>query len=153
MQKAIEDFDGRVLNIKNWSVVFGFSSVAAAFASHTSAVLLCSAVSAACFWYLEVLWKLSQSAFYARNRLLEQYFRGEAEAPKPLQIATEWYTEWTKLWRESMWKRLALWPHVALPHCFVLVASVFLFCFFGRIEKAAKRTEKSSGTVTVRVVR
>lgn len=46
LQKVIEDFDGRALTIKAWSITFSLVALAGAFASHVTAVLLVSSISA-----------------------------------------------------------------------------------------------------------
>lgn len=126
LQKTIEEFDSRALTIKAWSVTFGLAAIAGAFASHSSVPLLVAATSAAIFWALEIQWKLFQTSYYVRSELIEAHFRGETALHHPFQISTSWYTTWKRK-RATEPKRIARWPHVALPHVVVLVIGLLLF--------------------------
>ena len=83
LQKTIEDFDGKAMTIKAWSVTFSFSVIVGAFASHAPAVLLVAAVSSLLFWFLETMWKTFQLGYYERAAQIEAHFRGES----PLRAA------------------------------------------------------------------
>jgi hypothetical protein len=126
IQKTIEDFDSRALTIKAWSVTFGLVSIAGAFASHSYIPFLISSISTAFFWLLEIEWKLFQVSYYPRSDLIEAHFRGEAKAEHPFQINSSWYAEW-KMIKTQRVKQIALWPHVALPHVFVIILGTLLF--------------------------
>lgn len=52
LQRTIEDFDGRALFIKAWSVTFGLVAIVGAFASHAAGVFLVASLSACLFWLL-----------------------------------------------------------------------------------------------------
>jgi hypothetical protein len=126
LQKTIEDFDGRALTIKAWSVTFGLVAVAGAFASHASVPFLIAVAGAAIFWILEAQWKLFQTSYYARVEAIESHFRGETTVEHPFQIAHSWYRAWsTQRFRE--FPRVASWPHVALPHVIVILLGLLLF--------------------------
>ena len=126
LQKTIEDFDGRVLTIKAWSVTFGLASVVGAFVSKAHLVFLIAAAGAALFWLLESFWKAFQLGYYARVHRLEAHFRGEEHLDAPHQISAAWQEWWEG---ESWWilGRTALWVHVALPHAFVVLCG--LLCY------------------------
>ena len=127
LQKTIEDFDGRALTIKAWSVTFGLVSLAGAFASKAEFVFLLAAAGAFMFWILESFWKSFQLGYYSRVVELERHFRGESRIGAPHQISTTWGA-W---WQSESWLvlgRVAVWPHVALPHAFVVAAG--LCCYF-----------------------
>lgn len=127
LQRVIEDFDGRALTIKAWSVTFALVALAGAFASHAPAVFLISATSSGLFWFVEASWKTFQYAYYARSGEIEEYFRGERSVSAPFQIGTSW----SKAWHAGGTQRLGgvmLWPHVALPHVIVTVLGLLLFC-------------------------
>ena len=127
LQKTIEDFDARALTIKAWSVTFGLTALAGAFASRSRTVFLISSSSAALFWYLETTWKVFQQAYYSRSLQLERHFRGETIVEHPLQISSAWHNAWSRTERRGYW-RVACWPHVALPHAIVVATGVVL-CF------------------------
>ena len=76
LQKVIEDFDGKSLTIKAWSVSFSLVAIGSAFVSHSSVVLLIAGVSALLFWIIESFWKTFQFMHYTRSGQLEEYFRG-----------------------------------------------------------------------------
>jgi uncharacterized membrane protein len=123
LQKTIEDFDGRVLTIKAWSVTFGLASLVGAFASKGQLVFLIASAGALMFWLLEALWKSFQLGYYERVEQIERHFRGEAELDSAHQISTTWQQWWES---ESWWvlAKVAMWVHVALPHLFVVIAGL-----------------------------
>jgi len=49
IQRVIEDFDGRAVTIKAWSISFSMVALAGSFASHTPAALLVASLSAFLF--------------------------------------------------------------------------------------------------------
>ena len=126
VQKTIEDFDGRALTIKAWSVTFGLVAIAGAFASHACTVFLVASLSAGLFWYLETIWKVFQLAYYQRSEDIEMHFRGEWVLLHSFQIGASWMDAWNAVDRPTSLS-IALWPHVALPHGFVFVLGISLF--------------------------
>jgi hypothetical protein len=128
LERSIQEFDGRALTIKAWSVTFSMVAVGAAFAHHAPAVLLVAAVGSCLFWTIETMWKTFQYAFYERINEIEDFFAGKAAAPVPLQIGRSWYRRWSCL---GAGKFLCImgWPRVALPHAVVAVLGVALFAF------------------------
>ena len=126
IQKTIEDFDARALSIKTWSVTFGLTAIAGAFASHAPVVFLVASISAGLFWFLETAWKTFQLAYYARSEQIEKHFRGQSPLQSPFQIGASWDKTWSRLATHEG-KRVALWAHVALPHVFVVVLGVALY--------------------------
>lgn len=126
LQKTIEDFDARALTIKAWSVTFGLVVFASAFAGHSRIPFLISAASAAIFWMLEVQWKLFQASHHARAQRIEGHFRGDASVEHPFQISGSWYASW-RARRTTEIARIALWPHVALPHVVLVALGLLLF--------------------------
>lgn len=139
LQKTIEDFDGRILTIKAWSVTFGMAALAGAFASDAAAVLPVASVAALLFWTLEMQWKFFQMGYYARSTAIERHFSGAEALDHPFQIGHAWYRSWLNLASASDEPRrnrrqrarrilqVALWPHVMLPHACVAVTGAVLF--------------------------
>lgn len=126
LQKTIEDFDSRALTIKAWSVTFSLVAMLAAFSSNSYIPFILSLVSSAVFWLLEVEWKIFQLCYSSRSKLIEMYFRGEAEIKHPLQIGSSWHAEWETVKMQRV-KQVMLWPHVALPHGLVMILGGLLF--------------------------
>ena len=126
LQKTIEDFDGRALTIKAWSVTFALAAIAGAFASHSRFPLLVAAVSAVIFWLLEIQWKLFQVSYYERSERIEAHFRGEVTVEYPFQIGASWYAAWRRK-RSAEFPRVASWPHVAQPHALVILMGALLY--------------------------
>ncbi|GKS69600.1 hypothetical protein W03_16040 [Nitrosomonas sp. PY1] len=127
LQKTIEDFDGRILIIKAWSVTFGLASLVGAFASKGQLVFLFASAGALMFWLLEALWKSFQIGYYERLKQIESHFRSETE----LEFAHQISTTWQQWWESQTWwvlARVGIWVHVALPHLFVVAAG--LACYF-----------------------
>jgi len=129
LQKTIEDFDGRALTIKAWSVTFGLVALVGAFASKAHVAFLFAAAGGAMFWLLEAFWKSFQLVYYARVEEIEAHFRRDPE--KTLTTAHQISTTWQVWWESETWwvlARVGSWVHVALPHAFVVVAGVL--CYF-----------------------
>lgn len=126
LQKTIEDFDGRALTIKAWSVTFGLVALSGAFATHAPVAFLIAAISASIFWALEIQWKQFQVAHYERSGQIEAHFRGERKIEFPFQMTTTWYHAW-KNGRSSTLLSIWRWPHVALPHAVVVGLALMLF--------------------------
>jgi hypothetical protein len=126
LQKTIEDFDGKAITIKAWSVTFGLTVLVGAFASHTSLVFLLAGIGSILFWFLETMWKAFQLGYYQRTEQIESHFRGEIKLKAPYQIGTAWMEKWNNTpWSEVA--QMALWPHIALPHAVVVVLGLGLF--------------------------
>jgi hypothetical protein len=126
LQKSIEEFDGRALTIKAWSVTFSMVAVVGAFAARAPAVLLVAAFGSCVFWLIECMWKTFQYAFYERINEIEDYFAGKCPCPVPLQIGRAWYDRWTTLGAKKMFQ-IMTWPRVALPHALVAILGLVLF--------------------------
>jgi hypothetical protein len=135
LQKAVEDFDGRVLTIKAWSVSFGLATIAGAFLSHRPVVFVLASLASLCFWFVEVLWKSFQQAYYQRIEQIEKFFAGWSTALPPFQIHASWLEHW-KGFKTGFYFRMSFWPHVCFPHVFVIVAALlmFLLCRSGHLK-------------------
>lgn len=126
LHKTVEDFDGKAITIKAWSITFSMAVLVGAFTSHASSVLLIASAASLLFWILETLWKSFQLGYYSRIEAIEAYFRSPADSFPPNQINQAWMKRWrTFPWQEIF--RMAWWPHIALPHVFAVVVGVFLF--------------------------
>lgn len=126
LQKVIEDFDGRALTIKAWSITFSLVALVGAFASHAAAVFLVSSISALLFWFIEGSWKTFQYAYYERSGDIEEYFRGKKKIEAPFQIGTSWFRGWQSGGADRL-KKIFFWPHIALPHVIVAFLGLLLF--------------------------
>jgi hypothetical protein len=126
LQRSIEEFDGRALTIKAWSVTFSMVALVGAFAARAPAVLLVAAFGSCLFWFLECTWKTFQYAFYERINAIEDYFAGKGERPIPLQIGRAWYQRWSTIGPKKLC-RIMTWPRVALPHALIALAGLVLF--------------------------
>jgi hypothetical protein len=137
LQKVIEDFDGRIVRIKAWSVTFSLVTLAGAFASYRAEVLLVASFSAFLFWLIEGYWKLFQLAYYERSEKIEDYFADYIHDIVPMQIGRSWDRAFKskdrrRLFRSTMKDGRRRWPimfwnWVALPHAFVVLAGVLLY--------------------------
>jgi len=126
LQKTVEDFDSKALTIKAWSVTFSLAVLVGAFTSHSKLVMLVAAIASALFWFLEILWKSFQLGYYSRIKAIEAHFRGASDQIAPHQICGSWMARWRKTtWGEIF--AMPSWPHIALPHCAVLLGGVGLF--------------------------
>ena len=79
LQKIVEEFDGKALTIKAWSVTLSAAGLVAAYVENSPEILLIAAGSAIVFWLIEALWKTNQNAFYSRIYQIEEAFRNQAK--------------------------------------------------------------------------
>jgi hypothetical protein len=126
LERSIEEFDGRALTIKAWSVTFSMVALVGSFAAHAPVGFLIAVFGSCLFWWIECMWKTFQYAFYERINLLEDFFAGKAKRPAPFQIGRSWYCRWSGLGFKKMCCILC-WPRVALPHAAVVFLGVTLF--------------------------
>ena len=126
LEKAVQEFDGRALTIKAWSVTFSMAALGGAFISHAPPVFLIAAFGSLMFWLIECMWKTFQYAFYERMNEIEAYFAGETKDIVPLQVGRSWYRKWSGLGAGKMC-RILTWPHVGLPHGVVVLLGLTLF--------------------------
>jgi hypothetical protein len=134
LQRTVQEFDGRTLTIKAWSVTFSAAGLGLAYQQNNPNLLLIAAGSALVFWLIEALWKLYQRAFYARLGEIERYFAAAAPGPiAPLQIRQSWHNAF---WgsppkeaegRKRRWVPVPFFPGVMLPHVLVAVAGLALW--------------------------
>jgi hypothetical protein len=126
LQKVVEEFDGKALTIKAWSITFSMAVLVGAFTSHATPVLLVAAAASLLFWVLEALWKSFQLGYYHRIEAIEGYFRSPKKELPPLQVNEAWMERWNNTpWGEVF--RMAWWPHIALPHALAAVGGVVLY--------------------------
>jgi hypothetical protein len=126
LQKVIEDFDGRAITIKAWSITFSLVAIVGAFATHAPIALLVGSLSSALFWLIEGFWKSFQDAYYERAYSIERFFSGDNAGLIPFQIGNSWYIRWKKGGYRRLF-RIMSWPHVALPHFVVLLVGLLLY--------------------------
>lgn len=128
LQRIIEDFDTKSLEIKKWSVGLVSASALANLTTHSNAGLIAGAVAAIGFWIIDATWKTFQQGFLPRLRHIEeQYAKGVEDQCKPLQVTTSW--------RENVGRRVVIrdtiehmfWGNVCLPHVVVLVIAIVAF--------------------------
>lgn len=145
LQKTIEDFDGRTLTIKAWSVTFSAAGLGLAYQLSKPQLLLIAAASAWVFWLIEAAWKVHQRAFYRRIDQIEDWFAGreassrpgegdpsrdgEKGPPAPLQILNEWRASYrNETWLE-LWVRPSFGLGVIMPHVLITVAGLYLYFY------------------------
>ena len=145
LQKTIEDFDGRTLTIKAWSVTFSATGLGLAYELSRPELLLVAAASAWVFWLIEAAWKVHQRAFYRRVDQIEDWFGGrklssppeegkkpkdgepKAGPPAPLQILNQWRASYRgESWWE-LWVKPSFGLGVLLPHFLVTAAGIYLY--------------------------
>jgi hypothetical protein len=126
LQKAIEEFDGRAVTIKAWSISFSMVAIVGAFATRAPMALLAGSISAALFWLIEGFWKTFQDAYYERAYRIEEFFAGDGKDLVPLQISRSWHRRWKKSGSRRL-LRIMSWPHVALPHVAVIFVGLVLY--------------------------
>jgi hypothetical protein len=129
IQKVIQEFDGRAVTIKGWSVTFSLVALVGAFVSHAPVALLVGSSSACLFWLIEGLWKTVQYAHYDRAGKIERYFARDLKEIVPLQVGGSWYKRW-KMGGTKRLVRIMSRPNVALPHVLIFLAGLLLYVLF-----------------------
>lgn len=133
LQKTVEDFDGKALTIKAWSITFSMAVLVGAFTSHASPVLLIASAASLLFWILETVWKSFQLGFYHRIEAIELHFRSPTNELPLLQINEAWMERWGNTPWSEVW-RMAWWPHIALPHAVAVAGGITLYALaFGGV--------------------
>jgi hypothetical protein len=126
LQKTVEDFDGKALTIKAWSITFSMAVFVGAFTSHSKHVLLISSAASLLFWILESLWKSFQLGYYRRIEAIEAHFRNPSVPMPPFQVNEAWMDRWRSTPWLEVWA-MCWWPHIALPHAVVVAGGIALF--------------------------
>jgi len=104
LQNQYEDFDRRSLTIKGWIGSGAAASLALSFNStnqYAFMVPIFVAVIAAVFWYLETCWKMVQYSLSDRIRIIEAYFRGDADILEQDPVPFQTYHAWFKSFAED----------------------------------------------------
>lgn len=127
LQKTVEEFDGKALTIKAWSVTLSAAGLVASYVEKQPLILLIAAASAVIFWLIEALWKTNQNAFYSRIYQIEEAFRNPVDDFPAFQIATSWSQSWHAGRKERKVFQVMVWPHVFLPHIVVAAVGVALY--------------------------
>lgn len=130
LQRVVEEFDQRALTIKAWSVTFSAAGLGLAYSESERAIPLVASLSAIVFWIVESLWKTNQQAYYPRIGEIEAHFSLAESLTMPLAIKRSWSESWRQRGKYGLAFHIMRWPHVALPHVFVVVAGLLLFLLF-----------------------
>lgn len=126
LQKTVEDFDGKALTIKAWSITFSMAVLVGAFTSHAAPVLLIASAASLLFWALEAIWKSFQLGYYRRIEAIELHLRSPDGEFPPLQVNEAWMERWSNTPWSEVW-RMAWWLHIALPHVVAVLGGVALY--------------------------
>lgn len=142
-------FDENLLLIKGWGVTFGLATIALAFKEKSRGLFLLAAISGLCFWIIEAEVKWHQSNYYYRMNQIEYSCQKDYQKEIKLNLKTVCpKIDWS--WREAralstpfiepegevvklkevpirFWSYI--FPHVFLPHIFVVIMG---FVFFRR---------------------
>ena len=129
IQSAIESYDGQIVSIKIWSIIFNLTALISAFATETPEAFLIASLSAAMFWLTEGHWKTFQHAYYDRAGKLEEFFAGKQQDIQPLQTGASWYENWQQGGTKQL-LRIMVQPQVYLPHVVTIVSGVVLYVLF-----------------------
>lgn len=130
LQKIVEEFDGKALTIKAWSVTFSSAAILTAYIQKAPIVILIAAISSLLFWLIEAFWKVNQNSFYDRIYEIENHFKDSKKNPiQPFSIASTWRKSWISKKRDRYVFKVLAWPHVFLPHAFISISGILLYFF------------------------
>lgn len=144
LQKVIEDYDGKTLTVKAWSVTFSAAGIGFAYDKQEPAILIVSILSALAFWLVEALMKVNQQAYYGRIEEIEAHF-SDGEKRRPFQIGRSWAGSFKAAGEYKMTFRVLRWPHVYMPHVAIAVLAAMLLLAY----PPTKPEEQSKGAAAV----
>ena len=152
VQKAVSDFDQRLLTIKGWGVTLSLAALGFGFQYKSYGLFLVAAASSLAFWALEGSVKRHQMRYYLRMLQIEVN-RYAHRAPDAVGVSSpRIHWTWTQANRyfdgtlddvdeppryrkgkRTSYRLAWMLPHVALPHAitFTLGACLFLLGYFG----------------------
>lgn len=125
IQKIIEDYDGKALTAKAWSVTFSAVAIGLSYDKQQLAILIVSIISSLAFWLVESLIKVNQLSYYDRASAIEQHFAGNSPQ-HPFQILKSWHDSFNKNGKYKYILRVIFWPHVFMPHLAVAIIGTAL---------------------------
>lgn len=147
LQDITEKFDGRILTIKQWSITTSMAGIAYGVANDEPLLYLLSAAASCLFWWVEILWKSFQTANYYRLRRIEQYLNGAHFDNFRYPYMTH---AWSHGWRKhTSFKKIITWPHVYVPHVFVIFLGIVLWTVDDRGGGFTLRGEAEQNTLKV----
>ncbi|WOI09425.1 hypothetical protein [Thalassospira lucentensis] len=126
LQRIVEEFDGKSLTIKTWSVTLSAAGIVTSIIEEKPLVLLVAAASSVVFWLIEALWKANQQAFYGRIKEIEAAFQTGTPI-QPFRIATSWSEHWNQNGRSLFAFKIMHWPHISLPHIVVCLSAIAIY--------------------------
>jgi hypothetical protein len=115
LQKVVEDYDGKALTVKAWSVTFSAAAIGLAYQNGKIAILVVAVISAILFWLVESLVKVNQQAYYARIGEIEDHFAGKSTT-HAFQIGSSWAADFHGQGKYKRIFEVMWWPHVFMPH-------------------------------------
>lgn len=128
LQKVIEDFDGKTITIKAWSITGSLAAIATGLTVNGKpGLFLVAAVASLLFWFIEANYKGFQLSYYKRINMIEDYFSDPvANKIFPLQISKTWGNSWHATYKGRI-GQILWWPAVMLPHLFIVIGGIILF--------------------------
>ncbi|WP_130854970.1 hypothetical protein [Olivibacter jilunii] len=128
LQKIVEEFDGKTITIKAWSVTGSLVAIGTGFSNNVhfgNALFLIGALSSFLFWIVEANWKAYQLSYYQRITRIETHFRG-GDYTSAFQISCTWAESWHNEFKKRRIE-IMFWPGVMLPHAVIVVGGIILF--------------------------
>lgn len=146
IEKAIADFDQRLLTIKSWGVTLSLVSLGLGFQYRAYGFFLIAAASSIAFWIIEAAGKRHQMRHYLRMREIEvnRYVRADPVLKSMSSPRIDW--SWQQAhgiltgkektdvlavpsYRQkgASYRRTWAFPHVAFPHVITLLVGIALF--------------------------
>lgn len=146
IMRVVDEFDGRLMTVKNWSVTLSLAGLGLGFQSGHYALFGLASLTALAFWFMEAGIKRHQIQYYARMRDIEvaayhlNHVRVHGQTVSAPKI--DWYWGFTgktedhrsaeptrrtpenvrRMLRRAPWMR-----HVLLPHVVAVILGLALF--------------------------
>jgi hypothetical protein len=128
LQDTINGYDGRVLNIKTWSITFSLAVFGTVFSANVPEdLLLLASFSSILFWIIETYWKIFQQSFYKRTRDIEMFLNGKRMERFRLLNITGSFDHESRRFMKNQWWRIMFTPQVYLPHLLIAIGALMVW--------------------------
>ena len=122
----IDNFDGKTLKVKEWSITVGVAAIGGAYITKAPLLLLLSSFSAFIFWVIEYQWKSFQYPYFERVTEIERYFQNKNTEINVFQISHTWEKVQPNLtFKEKL--KIFGYTNIFMPHIFTIIIGVSLY--------------------------
>jgi hypothetical protein len=127
LEDLIDRYDERSLKIKSWSITASGVALGFGLMENRPGLFLLAALGSLVFWYLEALWKVSQSVCILRAAELEKSLALPESSYDGPKIAETFRASFKAKIRKDKVTQIMWYPNVWMPHFLILAFGLILF--------------------------